>query len=221
VSHPERTRGTSDNTRLSILLWHWPYGKAYPLNGNVCLDLFKIPGCEVLDRRSEFSKVDVVVFHQRELATKKEKLPLNLERPHRQRWVWLSLEAPENNGNLQPFANLFNLTMSYRRDADITVPYATSTDITKEAKLTVSSMPLEAVEERISERSSSHSAGADPLTYMQELAADKERYEDFFRWRQEWRVKLYVDWRERLCKICTQSLPQRKVYSDLHKWYNV
>uniref|UniRef100_A0A8C6WJ01 Fucosyltransferase n=1 Tax=Neogobius melanostomus TaxID=47308 RepID=A0A8C6WJ01_9GOBI len=209
---PMRSTRTSDNTRLSILLWHWPYGKAYPLNGNVCLDLFKIPGCEVLDRRSEFSKVDVVVFHQRELATKKEKLPLNLERPHRQRWVWLSLEAPENNGNLQPFANLFNLTMSYRRDADITVPYATSTDITKE-------------------RSSSHSAGADPcglqgccsdlVTYMQELAADKERYEDFFRWRQEWRVKLYVDWRERLCKICTQSLPQRKVYSDLHKWYNV
>lgn len=279
----------------------------------MCLDLYNIPGCKIVDQRSEFSKVDIVVFHQRELASKKEKLPVNDERPDQQRWVWMSLEAPENNGNLRPFANLFNLTMSYRRDADITIPYGElqpqdgevddlpvnktnlvcwvvsnfnsrhkRSEVYKQlnalVKITVygrwNKAPLTAADllptisrcyfylafenslskDYITEKlwRNAYQSGAVPIvlgptpvdyravappnsfihvddfssvkelvTYMQELAADRKRYEEFFRWRRDWKVKLYVDWRERLCKMCTQCLPQWKVYSDLHSWNNV
>ncbi|KAJ0015433.1 hypothetical protein NQD34_009053 [Periophthalmus magnuspinnatus] len=114
---------STNNRPVTILLWHWPFGKAYPLDGDVCWHLYKIPGCNVVDHRSEFLNADIVVFHQKELASKKQKLPLNLTRPLGQRWLWMSLESPQNHGNVRQFANVFNLTMSYRRDADITVPY--------------------------------------------------------------------------------------------------
>ncbi|KAE8285181.1 Alpha-(1,3)-fucosyltransferase 5 [Larimichthys crocea] len=58
--------------------------------------------------------------------------------------------------------------------------------------------------------------------YLQQLAKDKKRYSEYFTWKHQWKVKLYTDWRERLCKICSQynSLPQHKVYSDLEAWVN-
>lgn len=276
----------------------------------MCLDLYNISDCKLVDRRAEFPNVDIVVFHQRELATKKVNLPLNLSRPDGQRWVWMSLEAPENNANMKPFANLFNLTMSYRRDADITIPYGelqpqdgkvedpplnkthlvcwvvsnfnshhkrsqVYQQLSAFVKITVygrwkkaplppadllptvshcyyylafeSSLSKDYITEKLWRNA--YQSGAVPIVlgptpvdyravappnsfihvddfssvkelaaYMQELAADKERYEEFFKWRQKWKVKLYVDWRERLCKICTQCLPQRKVYSNLDSW---
>lgn len=50
-------------------------------------------------------------------------LPLQLDRPASQHWVWLSMEPPANNANLTRLNGLFNWTMSYRRDADIPIPY--------------------------------------------------------------------------------------------------
>ncbi|XP_072309621.1 alpha-(1,3)-fucosyltransferase 7 [Eucyclogobius newberryi] len=304
----------SNHTPVTILLWHWPFGRAYSLNGDICWDLYKIPGCKVVDQRSEFSNADIVVFHQRELAFKKQQLPLNLVRPPGQRWAWMSLEAPQHNGDVRPFANLFNLTMSYRRDADITLPYgevqpqdgemedfsmnksnlvcwvvsnfdsrhrrskvyrqlsafvqitrygsnyarlpaanllptisrcyfylAFENSISKDyitEKLWRNAYLGRAVPVVLGPAPEDYNAVAPPGsfihvddfasvkelgTYLQELAADKHRYMEYFRWRKDWKVKMMTDWRERLCKICTQyhSLPQSKVYSDLHAWSNV
>ncbi|KAL7839885.1 hypothetical protein SRHO_G00265430, partial [Serrasalmus rhombeus] len=108
---------------ITILLWHWPFGISHSLKGDVCWSEFGIPGCFLENNRSMFSQADVVVFHYHELWTKRSKLPLHLSRPLRQRWVWLSLEPPMNNHNLTAYNGLFNWTMSYRRDADIFVPY--------------------------------------------------------------------------------------------------
>ncbi|KAM4634108.1 alpha-(1,3)-fucosyltransferase 7, partial [Polymixia lowei] len=108
---------------VTILLWYWPFGASYNLTDDVCWDSYRIPHCRLVDRRSSYSAADVVVFHNRELMRGREKLPLHLPRPQGQRWVWMSLESPGHNGNLRPYANVFNLTMSYRRDADITIPY--------------------------------------------------------------------------------------------------
>ncbi|KAF7669755.1 hypothetical protein LDENG_00155410 [Lucifuga dentata] len=51
--------------------------------------------------------------------------------------------------------------------------------------------------------------------YLKQLAEDKKRYNDYFSWKQQWKVGLHRD-----CKICSvyDSLPQHKVYSDLHAW---
>lgn len=108
---------------LSILLWHWPFGRSYRLSGDKCRELYNISGCFLSDDTSTLSTADVVVFHHQELGSGRISLPLELERPASQRWVWLSLEPPANNANLSRLNGLFNWTMSFRRDADIPVPY--------------------------------------------------------------------------------------------------
>ncbi|XP_040260842.1 alpha-(1,3)-fucosyltransferase 7 [Bufo bufo] len=47
------------------------------------------------------------------------------------------------------------------------------------------------------------------------------RYQEFLRWRQVYGVKLYTDWRERFCMICSKypSLPKSKVYTDIETWF--
>ncbi|KAK2872490.1 hypothetical protein Q8A67_022387 [Cirrhinus molitorella] len=108
---------------ITILFWHWPYGTRYSLAGDVCLRDYGISGCVLVDNRTLYESANLVVFHHFELILHKHQLPLHLHRPAKQRWVWLSLEAPENMGDLSQYNNLFNLTMSYHPYADITVPY--------------------------------------------------------------------------------------------------
>ncbi|KAM9393567.1 alpha-(1,3)-fucosyltransferase 7 [Pholidichthys leucotaenia] len=108
---------------ITVLLWHWPFGRPYSLFGDTCLRMFNISSCLLTDRRSAFSSADVVVFHHLELSLGLSSLPLHLPRSPAQRWVWMSMEPPINNQNLTPFNGLFNWTLSYRRDADIHVPY--------------------------------------------------------------------------------------------------
>ncbi|KAM6986387.1 alpha-(1,3)-fucosyltransferase 7 [Aplochiton taeniatus] len=303
---------------ITILLWHWPFGHSYSLSGNVCWDLYRIPHCRVVDQRSLYSSADLVVFHFLELVQGHQNLPINLPRSENQRWVLLSLESPENMGNLKQFVNVFNLTMSYRRDADITIPYGEilSKPSGTESRSTVFAthpatqnkshlacwvvsnyrpslrrshvymrlkqvVPVEVYghwSNRVLSKSSllhtisqcyfylafenslskdyiteklwrnAYQAGAVPVVlgppvgdyeavappnsfihvdsftsvedlgrYLQELAEDKERYAGYLAWQQNYRVKLYTDWRERLCKICTQyhTLPPYQAYSHL------
>ncbi|XP_054467042.1 alpha-(1,3)-fucosyltransferase 7-like isoform X2 [Anoplopoma fimbria] len=109
---------------ISILLWHWPFGRSYSLDGDKCLEMYNIRGCYLTDDTSAFPTADVVVFHHKELTRGLSSvLPLHLDRPASQRWAWLSMEPPINNANLTQLNGFFNLTMSYRRDADISIPY--------------------------------------------------------------------------------------------------
>ncbi|KAK9532710.1 hypothetical protein VZT92_010084 [Zoarces viviparus] len=302
---------------VTILLWYWPFRKAYSLRGDVCWDLYRIPRCRLVDQRSLFPSADVVVFHNVELAMRQQKLPLNLSRPQGQRWAWMSLEAPVHNGNLLQYANIFNMTITYRRDADIPIPYGEllpkeaeghlveevplnksflvcwvvsnfrshhrRSKVYKELKATVPvtvygrwtkralrsnallptisrcyfylAMENTATKDYVTEKlwRNAFQGGAVPVVlgpplddykavappnsfihvdefasvkdlgkYLQELAEDKKRYDEYFTWKHQWNVKLYTDWRQRLCKICTQynSLPQEKVYSNLEAWVN-
>ncbi|KAM3874364.1 alpha-(1,3)-fucosyltransferase 7-like [Diretmus argenteus] len=310
---------------VTVLLWYWPFGHSYNLKGDVCWDWYHIPHCRLVDQRSLYPIADVVVFHNRELKLGRQKLPLHLPRPHGQRWVWMSLESPEHNGNLQPYAEVFNLTMSYRSDADIKIPYGEllpketgdkehgaeggavdsvllnrsalvcwvvsnykaryrRSQVYNDLKAVVpikvygrwKRKPLSrrallptisqcyfylafensASKDYITEKlwRNAYQAGAVPVVlgpplnnykvtappnsfihvdefvsvedlgkHLKQLAEDKKRYADYFNWKQHWKVKLYTDWRERLCRICSQysSLPHQKVYSDLEAWVNV
>ncbi|XP_041815738.1 alpha-(1,3)-fucosyltransferase 7 [Chelmon rostratus] len=312
--NPATLGNWSSSRRVTILLWHWPFGRPFSLEGDVCWDLYRIPHCRLVDQRSLFPSADVVVFHNRELL-EGEKLPLHLSRPQNQRWAWMSLEAPVYNGHLQQFANIFNMTITYRRDADISIPYGEllpkeaeshleedvplnksflvcwvvsnyrrqhkRSQVYKELTATVpvkvygrwtmTPLPSSALLPTISscyfylafENSVSkdyiteklwrnaYQGGAVPVVlgpslgdykavappnsfihvdefasvkdlgkYLQQLAQDKERYSEYFTWKHQWKVRLYTDWRERLCKICPQynSLSQHRVYSDLEAW---
>lgn len=300
---------------VTVLLWHWPFGRSSSLKGDVCWDLYQIPRCKLVDERSHFPSAHVVVFHNKELVQGKQKLPTDLPRPPSQRWAWMSLESPPHNGNLRKFANIFNMTVSYRRDADVTVPYGELLPVDPEGhpvegnfvdksslvcwivssymshhkrsqvynklktivpvkvygrwnKRPLSSKDLlptisrcyfylafenSLAKDYITEKlwRNAYQGGAVPVvlgppigdykavaptrsfihvdefasvkelgTHLQQLAKDKKRYAEYFDWKKHWKVKVYTDWRERLCKICLMydSLPQHKVYSDLQGW---
>ncbi|XP_022624383.1 alpha-(1,3)-fucosyltransferase 7-like [Seriola dumerili] len=306
---------SSSRNVTTILLWYWPFRKSYSLQGDVCWDLYRIPYCRLVDQHSFFSSADVVVFHNRELLEGHQKLPLDLPRPQHQRWAWMSLESPLHNGNLRKYAGIFNITITYRRDADVSLPYGELIPkeaeelVGEDAALNKSSLvcwvvsnylthhkrsevyhELKAVvpvkvyghwtkahltsgallptisrcyfylafensiaKDYITEKlwRNAYLGGAVPVVlgpslndyktvapphsfihvdefasvkdlgkYLQQLAEDRKRYSEYFTWKQQWKVKLYTDWRERLCKICSQynSFPQQKYYTDLEAW---
>ncbi|XP_019745746.1 alpha-(1,3)-fucosyltransferase 7 [Hippocampus comes] len=113
---------SNEHTQVTILMWHEPFGPPAHLF-STDRDHNCSPSCKIVRQRSLFPTADVVVFHNRELITGREKLPMHLPRPPGQRWAWMSLESPVHNGDLRKFAGIFNLTMNYRRDADISIPY--------------------------------------------------------------------------------------------------
>ncbi|XP_053710516.1 alpha-(1,3)-fucosyltransferase 7-like [Synchiropus splendidus] len=119
---PTHFKSSHERNLTTVLLWSWPFGSHFNLDGDVCQKLYHIPRCLLISQRLQFSTADFVVFHNRELMHG-EKLPLHLPRPQGQRWVWMSLESPPHNGNVKQYVNIFNLTMSYRRDSDISIPY--------------------------------------------------------------------------------------------------
>ncbi|XP_066502499.1 alpha-(1,3)-fucosyltransferase 7 [Hoplias malabaricus] len=298
---------------VTILLWHWPFHTKLNLKGDVCLLNYSIAGCHLTDERSLYSNADIVVFHHHELKSKRVKLPLHLFRPAGQRWLWMSLESPRNNGYLNQYAGIFNLTMSYSPSADVTVPYGRL--MSKEERSNDFTIPQNKTElvcwvvsqyQRRQRRSrvyqqlnntipvqvyghsvkrplskdkllptisrcyfylsfensesphyiteklwrNAFQAGTVPVvlgpsrkdyeavaptnsfihvddfesidalgTFLKDLARDPERYRSYFAWHQNYRVKLYTDWRERLCNICPvyDSLPH-KIYHDLKAW---
>lgn len=116
---------SQESTRnLTILLWYRPWSNRSSVDEDTCWDQFKIPGCKLTERRSDFMSADVVVFHHEELMTGQETLPLKLPRPPFQKWAWMSYESPAWNLNLKDFSNIFHMTVNYRRDADVYAPYA-------------------------------------------------------------------------------------------------
>ncbi|XP_076836049.1 alpha-(1,3)-fucosyltransferase 7 [Brachyhypopomus gauderio] len=307
--------GNHSAVNLTILLWYWPFGVRYSLEGDVCLESYGISGCRLVDNHTFYSGADIVVFHHHELKTRTQALPLHLPRPDSQRWVWLSLEAPENCGNLSQYAGIFNLTMSYHPAADITVPYGKSvpkeedgeevptvlstnkTDLAcwvvsnykqrhkrssayQQLKRTIAvrvygraaKRPLGrgallstisrcyfylAFENSVSPHyiteklwrnaflagtvpvvlgppRSHYEAVAPPHSFIHvddftstadlgrflaELAGDAERYMSYFLWHQNSKIKLYTDWRERLCNICVvyDKLPLH-IYQEPRVW---
>ncbi|NWW18355.1 FUT7 fucosyltransferase, partial [Falcunculus frontatus] len=62
---------------------------------------------------------------------------------------------------------------------------------------------------------------------LEELATflktmNSSHYRQFFAWQRRFSVKLYTDWRERICTICMAypRLPHGRLYPDLQSWFN-
>lgn len=107
-----------------ILIWNWPFDTRQNIDVDFCKENTGVSNCSIVDNRSRYHDADIVLFHNWELAnTHTVPLPVHLPRPMKQKWVWLSHESPLYNGDVKPLNGYFNLTMSYRRDADIYAPY--------------------------------------------------------------------------------------------------
>ncbi|KAA0709891.1 Alpha-(1,3)-fucosyltransferase 9 [Triplophysa tibetana] len=108
-----------------LLIWMRPFGQNIAWES--CSSQFQIEGCQLTDDRNLFNTAHGILFHHRDIHQDLSNMP-TLPRPYFQKWVWMNMESPSNSGLIPGLNALFNLTTSYRRDSDITVPYGQTSE---------------------------------------------------------------------------------------------
>ncbi|KAF4073644.1 hypothetical protein AMELA_G00245760 [Ameiurus melas] len=103
-----------------VLIWLWPFNKTFDLD--VCRSHFNVHSCVLTADRYFIDKADGVLIHHRDIAWDGSNLPQFLRPPH-QKWIWMNSESPSNTAWIPGLDNLFNISLSYRKDADVSVPY--------------------------------------------------------------------------------------------------
>ncbi|XP_070605360.1 4-galactosyl-N-acetylglucosaminide 3-alpha-L-fucosyltransferase 9-like [Erythrolamprus reginae] len=102
-----------------VLVWLGPF--EYRFSSFNCLE-WNITNCSITMDRRAYNRSHAVIFHHRELWWNLRNLPKQ-PRPLFQKWIWMNMESPSHSPPKHGMNRIFNLTLSYRRDADIHVPY--------------------------------------------------------------------------------------------------
>ncbi|KAK2853089.1 hypothetical protein Q7C36_008290 [Tachysurus vachellii] len=103
-----------------VLLWFWP--ENFRWDFRECKAIHNIDSCHLTDDRNLYNQTDAVLIYHKSIKWDLSNLPLS-PRPPFQKWVWFHLESPTHTQKIPGLEKLFNLTLSYRRDADISVRY--------------------------------------------------------------------------------------------------
>lgn len=111
---------SGEGRAVTLLVWTHPFGRYRELPD--CLELYRISGCTLTDDEGAYPQADAVIIHHREVASGTAELPPE-PRPRAQKWIWMNYESPSHTRRLWNFEGVFNLTMSYRTDSDIFLPY--------------------------------------------------------------------------------------------------
>lgn len=118
--------GANGTSRLPrIMMWTSFYGSWYGLlsNKKIGEDFTRkcAVKCSVTNDRRLLSSSDAIVFHVRDMDMN----DLPTRRSESQKWVFWSMEPPPYSvfAGFNYMHNMFNWTMSYRRDSDIYEPY--------------------------------------------------------------------------------------------------
>ena len=117
-NHSSGGRGETWKKPL-MLIWAPPYGVKFDFND--CKKYYDITSCDLTYDRSLYEQADAVLFFQRNIYSLGH-MPQG-PRPPLQKWIWYHLESPSNTRRIPRIDNIFNLTLSYRRDADITTRF--------------------------------------------------------------------------------------------------
>ncbi|XP_007242639.3 4-galactosyl-N-acetylglucosaminide 3-alpha-L-fucosyltransferase 9 [Astyanax mexicanus] len=112
-----------------VLVWLWPFNKTFDLN--LCQSRFNVEGCLLTADRNLYDKADAVLVHHRDIALDLSNLPKSPRPPH-QKWIWMNSESPSNTEWIPGLDNLFNVSLSYRKDGDISLPYGRVIPLEKE-----------------------------------------------------------------------------------------
>ncbi|XP_074496807.1 alpha-(1,3)-fucosyltransferase 4-like [Sebastes fasciatus] len=119
LDSPDTTPADSDSV-VTLLVWTHPFGRYRKLPD--CLKLYHIDGCALTDDERAYPRADAVLIHHRDLVTGAADLPPE-PRPNAQKWIWMNYESPAHTTELWRFEDVFNLTMTYRTDSDVFLPY--------------------------------------------------------------------------------------------------
>ncbi|XP_045930456.1 alpha-(1,3)-fucosyltransferase 4-like [Micropterus dolomieu] len=111
---------SEENSAVTVLIWTHPFGRYRELPD--CFALYQIGGCTLTDDGRAYPEADAVIIHHRDVATGTADLPPE-PRPRAQKWIWMNYESPTHTPRLWLFGDVFNLTMTYRTDSDIFLPY--------------------------------------------------------------------------------------------------
>lgn len=112
------TKQPQQTDKPLMLLWFWPENKKFDFQD--CKTLFNIDSCQLTDDRSLYSRADGVLVFHRAIQDDLSNLPTS-PRPRLQRWIWFNMDPPTDTRRIAGIEGLFNLTLSYRKDADIHV----------------------------------------------------------------------------------------------------
>ncbi|XP_057695373.1 4-galactosyl-N-acetylglucosaminide 3-alpha-L-fucosyltransferase FUT5-like [Corythoichthys intestinalis] len=106
---------------VTLLVWTYPFGRVKPLPD--CMERYGVYGCVLTDDKSAYPYADGVLMQHLAIEAGISKLPPEAGRPPGQKWIWFNYESPTNTHDLWRMEGLFNLTMTYRADSDIFLPY--------------------------------------------------------------------------------------------------